>query len=288
MVLILSLLVIVMSSLYIGAKRKAKRLTKKTEELSNVVHLETWGVPSNLYSDVYKTENIASVVPVDNINTKVEEQNPIYVEDCMDDAALAFLSSLEVTASSVDNKQNMRSEDESEEMYEVMKMYEAVENFNYEEEQFFDAVRGELDNTIVKNNITITEDILLSAADWELPVTEHNIPLQYRDLADSSIADETLGLQTWVCKVIGNEDYYLHITDNTAQTWLNAEIYQGFKKFNVGDVLFVEICRNSDNTLTLQSISCLEKCSSDNLYLEDELMLNNHSEEYTEWKNEAI
>ncbi|MDD1504884.1 hypothetical protein PVA17_19275 [Lysinibacillus sp. CNPSo 3705] len=99
MSLFFTIFVVVMSSLYLGAKRKIRILKKKTEELSNVVHLETWGVPSNLYSDIYKTENISSVVPVDNSNSEVEEEKPVYVEDCMDDATLEFLNSLTVTTS---------------------------------------------------------------------------------------------------------------------------------------------------------------------------------------------
>ncbi|MFJ8519464.1 hypothetical protein [Lysinibacillus xylanilyticus] len=175
MSLFLTILVVVMSSLYVGAKRKERVLKKKTEELSNLVHLETWGVPSNLYSGIYKTENISSIVPADNSITKVEEKKPVYVEDCMDDAAQAFLDSLIVTASHVVNEQNMQIEDDMANFDEAIKMYEAAESFNNLEEQFIDP------------------------DDWELSVTEQNILLQYRDLADSSIADETSGLQTWVC-----------------------------------------------------------------------------------------
>lgn len=64
--------------------------------------------------------------------------------------------------------------------------------------------------------------------------------------------------------MIGKVNNYLHVTDNTAQTWLISEIYQSYKKFNVEDILFVEIRRNKDNTLELHSISCLKKGSLDN------------------------
>lgn len=107
MSVILTILVIVMSSLYLGEKRKARVLTKKTEELSNVLHLETWGVPSNLYSDIYNQKNIASVLPMRKSNPVVEENTPKYVQDCIDDATLTFLNSLEVSASKTNNEENM-------------------------------------------------------------------------------------------------------------------------------------------------------------------------------------
>ncbi|MGE7843639.1 hypothetical protein ACQKNX_23020 [Lysinibacillus sp. NPDC093712] len=269
MLLILSLLVIVLSSLYAGAKRKARILTNKNEELTNIVHLETWGVPSNLYSGIYNRQSGESK---EDVITMVEKQGSVYVEDCMDDAALAFLNSLEVTAS------NIEESNEINEYEEAMELYYTNEKFNEAEEQFFEAVRGNLDTVIYENKIEMSEDILLSADDWELPVKEHEIPLKYRDLAEHSISNEVFGLQTWVCKIIGMEEFFLHITDNSAQTWLNAEIYKGYKQFNVDDIIFVEICRNKDNTVTLQSINCLERGSSSDDWKKDQLIQINHIE----------
>lgn len=265
MLLILSLLVIVMSSLYVGAKRKARILSNKNKELTNVVHLETWGVPSNLYSGIYNRKSEESK---ESAIMKVEEQDSVYVEDCMDDAALAFLNSLEVTVSNIETTNEIE-----EDMDDFMSEY-----FNVEE-QFLEAVRGKLDTEIYENKIEMSEDILLSADDWELPVKEHELPLNYRDLAEHSISSEDLGLQTWVCKIIGMDDFHLHITDNSAQTWLNAEIYKGYKQFNVDDIIFVEICRNTDNTITLQSINCLERGYSNNEMKKEHLNQNNHFEE---------
>ncbi len=269
MLLILSLLIIVLSSLYAGAKRKARILTNKNEELTNVVHLETWGVPSNLYSGIYNRQAGESK---ENVITMVEKQGSVYVEDCMDDAALAFLNSLEVTASKIEESNEIN------EYEEAMELYYTDENFNEAEEQFFEAVRGNLDTVIYENKIEMSEDILLSADDWELPVKEHEIPLKYRDLAEHSISNEVFGLQTWVCKIIGMEQFFLHITDNSAQTWLNAEIYKGYKQFNVDDIIFVEICRNKDNTVTLQSINCLERGSSSDDWKKEQLIQINHIE----------
>ncbi len=287
MSIFLSLSVAVLLCLYFGARRKAQIVTKKNKELSNAVYLETWGVPSNLYTTAYSRVETASV-PAD-INNEVNEvkEKHSYVEDCMDDATLAYLDTLQVTASSIKDN-NTDYEEESYEIVAAMKMYEELENYSDEDEQFFEAVRGELDRTIAESNVSITEDILLSTNDWEIPVTKHQIPFNYQNLAEYKIADDTLGLQTWVCKVIGKEENYLHIADSTAQTWINAEIYNGYKEFNVNDLIFIEICRNADNTLTLHTINCLERGTSNIDTTNENVILNNHIDTDINWVNKAV
>lgn len=290
MTVILSLSVVVLLCLYVGARRKNRVVTKKNKELSNAVYLETWGVPSNLYSTAYSgLETASASQPAENVNEKNEQnKKQSYIEDCMDDATLAYLDTLQVTASSIEDDNNTVYEEEADEVVAAMEMYEASEHYSEEDEQFFEAVRGELDRTIAESNISITEDILLSADDWEVPVTQLQIPIQYRNLAESKIADGSLGLQTWVCKVIGKEEFYLHIADSTAQTWVNAEIYNGYKEFNVGDLIYVEICRNSDNTLTLHTINCLERGTSKINTNNNNIIQNNHIDIDLNLENEAI
>ena len=54
----------------------------------------------------------------------------------MDDATLAYLDTLQVTASSIEDDNNTVYEEEADEVVAPMEMYEASEHYSEEDEQF--------------------------------------------------------------------------------------------------------------------------------------------------------
>lgn len=133
MSIFLSLSVAVLLCLYFGARRKAQIVTRKNKELSNAVYLETWGLPSNLYTTAYSGVETASVqVDINNKFNEIKE-NHSYVEDCMDDATRAYLDTLQVTASSIGDN-NTDYEEEPDEVVAAMELYEELNNYSDDDE----------------------------------------------------------------------------------------------------------------------------------------------------------
>lgn len=245
---------------------------KKKQKIYNGYHeevrAESWAYPSN-------NLHFFKLLNVDDVE-KSKEKDPVqiktatvlkYETEQIDKEIEEFYASL-VKSVSVENS---LENDAVKAMEEESILHEDIIP------QDADCIEGtnELEDTFSKHY----NPIILSASDWE----ENLVKLEpsLAALADCNIADEKYGLQSWVVKVIGKEQEYLHVADNTARTWINAEYFVD-KKIRIGDILFIGVERSKDG-LKVETLNILER-SLDCLHPEQHETF--HEMEYDEYCNE--
>ncbi|WP_282156230.1 hypothetical protein [Cytobacillus gottheilii] len=101
------------------------------------------------------------------------------------------------------------------------------------------------------------------ALDHPAPAINHEIE---SISATARIKDFLMGEQSWIAEVVGEEQGYLHISDGTARTWVNANPFGQFFK---GDILSLSVIREGEH-INLLGLTILQRKSSDFVIYDEE------------------
>lgn len=124
-----------------------------------------------------------------------------------------------------------------------------------------------------KEQEPIQQDHMLSMEDWTDKVEPSvNIADDLTLTADSSIGNLYIGKQKWVVEIIGEEQNFIHVSDGSGRSWVNAG---GFGHFRQGDILSLLVDRKTDQIVDLLAAELLQEFSDEfSIYdeVEDEIL----------------
>ncbi|MFJ7890385.1 hypothetical protein ACIQYL_20195 [Lysinibacillus xylanilyticus] len=102
------------------------------------------------------------------------------------------------------------------------------------------------------------EPIVLSVDDWFSGSQDPYIEISnvYEDMYTHKIIEEAMGMQTWVVRIIGTEDNFIHVSDGSARVWLDVSEYPNKLK-ELGSTVMLDVV-SSNEKIEVASFSLLE------------------------------
>lgn len=110
-------------------------------------------------------------------------------------------------------------------------------------------------------NPFIVEEDYITMRDWEVEPEPISIAEEQSQASSARIVDNVLGLQAWVVEVVGEEQGYLHVSDGTARTWVDASQYGQFYRRDILSLIVEKT--GDDHRVVVHEIDVLQRRSTD-------------------------
>lgn len=273
-IILLTAIVVFLGAMKVRTNNKL--LKTENERYRKTVYVESWSLPSTLHGKTAYCTDAVGTLEVQ----PVQEVAPVtYQTEMLDTETMNFFASLGLVEKENEIEQDVLNRPAAQEdcpteqddiaylAYLDTLSYGTHDDeevaFSHEDAVFLhtvhDAVQEEavqlFSTEIIPQNTKETEYLTLDDCDFEIsPIA---IPQQYRELAEHEIIERHIGFQSWVCQVVGTEQDYIHISDGTARAWANISLFG--REFNQGDIVFLEVSMNANQTLIVHTVNYLEK-----------------------------
>lgn len=111
---------------------------------------------------------------------------------------------------------------------------------------------------VIKNDSVEEEYEILSMEAWHEKVTQFEPDPTIISNVTARIGDKLMGIQTWVCTVVGYEENYIHVLDGLDRAWVHLSSLD--VPFAINDTIELVVNR-TENKIEVQHISILNSDS---------------------------